>query len=327
MLVRTVSGGRGDACQAFLEALRLDPRLFEAAEYLNTLHLLTPAQQLSDVFTISQNSLGLEEFELEFLRCIHAIWLPGSALPPAILRDAVFKLSSEYGLGEHPLVIKRQAELAAAYGHLSSALDLVSQQLDVDHYDIDLLFFYVTCLTNMGNSVELFRIAHGLLEHFSPSDGSFFTCLPWYAIGCYYSTIGQQVSARRYFAKAALLDPYCAQAWIGFAHTYAAEQHLRQQISSIHADEPAIAAYSTAHRMLPGSHLPLLYSAMQHLRLGGKGSVRIAKEQFNDAGNQLYVDPLLLNEIGVLYLRLNDLERARTILEEAVHLFAVGAQQ
>jgi tetratricopeptide (TPR) repeat protein len=117
--------------------------------------------------------------------------------------------------------------------------------------------------------------------------------IPWFAVGSYYFLIGNNDEARRYFNKATQLDVNLGPAWIGFGHAFAAEvwswsrrcpakpafaptrlcllprgrglmactpTHPRGQGEH----DQAMAAYCTAARLLPGSHLPLMYIGMEY---------------------------------------------------------------
>ena len=83
------------------------------------------------------------------------------------------------------------------------------------------------------------------------------------------------------------MDPRFAPAWVAFAHTFAAEgEH-----------DHAITAYSTCTRLFQGSHLPLLFVAMEHIRLS---NLSLADEALFAAHSICDTDPLLLNEMGVM---------------------------
>ena len=93
------------------------------------------------------------------------------------------------------------------------------------------------------------------------------------------------------------MDPHFGPAWIGFAHTFAAEGEGDQ----------AIAAYSTAARLFQGTHLPQLYLGMQEIALG---NLTIAREYLTTAYQLCDRDPLLINEIGVVAYMEDDYESA-----------------
>jgi anaphase-promoting complex subunit 6 len=117
-----------------------------------------------------------------------------------------------------------------------------------------------------------------------------------------------------------MMDPHFGPAWIGFAHSFAAEGEHEQ----------AISAYTTAARLFQGytsppffpihqldvilmdrTHLPLLFLGMQHLQLN---NLQLAEEYLLQAHGICDNDPLLLNEIGVAAF-----EKGR--YTEAVHYF------
>lgn len=89
------------------------------------------------------------------------------------------------------------------------------------------------------------------------------------------------------------MDSHFGPAWIGFAHTFAAEGEHDQ----------AISAYSTAARLFQGSHLPQLFLGMQNLQLNNLG---LAREYLNTAYLLCKTDPLLLNELGIVAFHSTD---------------------
>lgn len=45
----------------------------------------------------------------------------------------------------------------------------------------------------------------------------------WYAVGCYYYSIGKYDIARRYLSKATSIDSQLGPAWLAFGHSFAAQ--------------------------------------------------------------------------------------------------------
>ncbi|CAG8520112.1 10989_t:CDS:2, partial [Cetraspora pellucida] len=90
--------------------------------------------------------------------------------------------------------------------------------------------------------------------------------------------------------KASTMDSHCGPAWVGFGHTFAIESEHDQ----------AITAYSTAAKLYPGSHLPTLFIGMQHLQAKNLLS---AEEYLLTSSQICENDPLVLNELGVLYFQ------------------------
>lgn len=126
-------------------------------------------------------------------------------------------------------------------------------------------------------------------------------------MGIYYLAINKVAEARRYFSKASMMDPHFGPAWIGFAHTFAAEGEHDQ----------AISAYSTAARLFMGTHLPQLFLGMQNHMLN---NMTLADEFLKTAYELCKTDPLLLNEMGVVFYHQERLEDAVLILRKALEV-------
>ena len=86
-------------------------------------------------------------------------------------------------------------------------------------------------------------------------------------------------------SKASTMDVHFGPAWIGFAHTFAAEGEHDQ----------AISAYSTAARLFMGSHLPQVFLGMQNHALN---NMTLADEFLKTAHGLCATDPLLLERDG-----------------------------
>ncbi|GKT84621.1 LOW QUALITY PROTEIN: anaphase-promoting complex subunit 6 [Colletotrichum tofieldiae] len=127
----------------------------------------------------------------------------------------------------------------------------------------------------------LFLVSHDLADNHPEEPCS------WLAVGIYYFSIEKIAEARRYFSKASMMDAHFGPAWIGFAHTFAAEGEHDQ----------AISAYSTAARLFMGTHLPQVFLGMQNHALN---NMTLAEEFLKTAYGLCKTDPLLLNEMGVV---------------------------
>jgi len=146
---------------------------------------------------------------------------------------------------------------------------------------------------------SLFMLAHDLVEQ-DPQAAT-----TWYAVGLWYFSGKRWGEARRYFSKANLIDSRFAPAWIAFAHSFAYEgEH-----------DHAITAYSTSARLFQGSHLPLLFTGMEHLQLSASS---LAEEYFRAAEAINAADPLLLNELGVVAYNKEDYAQAVLYFKRAI---------
>jgi len=104
-----------------------------------------------------------------------------------------------------------------------------------------------------------------------------------------------------------MMDPHFGPAWIGFAHTFAAEGEHDQ----------AVSAYSTAARLFMGTHLPQLFLGMQNHMLN---NMTLADEFLKTAYGLCKTDPLLLNEMGVVFYHQEKLEDSVTAFREALRI-------
>ncbi|RIB15540.1 hypothetical protein C2G38_2192141 [Gigaspora rosea] len=82
--------------------------------------------------------------------------------------------------------------------------------------------------------------------------------------------------------------------------------------------DQAIAAYSTAAKLYPSLHLPTLFIGMQHLQAKNLLS---AEEYLLTSSQICESDPLVLNELGVLYFqKLNELDIAESYFQKVVSM-------
>ena len=96
--------------------------------------------------------------------------------------------------------------------------------------------------------------------------------------------------ARKYFNKANRIDKHFAASWIAFGHSFAA----------VDESDQAMAAYRTAARLFPGCHLANLFIGMEYLRTN---NLKTALLSFNEAKKICDNDPLVFNEIGIVYYK------------------------
>ena len=114
--------------------------------------------------------------------------------------------------------------------------------------------------------------------------------------------------ARKYFNKANRIDKHFAASWIAFGHSFAAQDESDQ----------AMAAYRTAARLFPGCHLASLFIGMEYLRTN---NLKTALLSFQDAKKICFdSDPLVFNEMGVVYYRQKQFELARENFANALSL-------
>ena len=174
------------------------------------------------------------------------------------------------------------AEYAYSHEHFRKCYALSCRVLQQDPFQKHVLPVHVCSMMRLDYHAELFFLAHQLVEEY-PS-----AAVSWYAVGCYYHMIGDFENARRYFSKATTIDHRFAPAWVGFGHAFAAQDESDQ----------AMAAYRTASRLFPGSHIPWLGIGMEYLRTN---HLHLALQYIKQAQQICPVEPLVLHELGVLH--------------------------
>ncbi|OOG00048.1 hypothetical protein ASPCADRAFT_512594 [Aspergillus carbonarius ITEM 5010] len=334
------------ARDCYKDAVRIDVQCFEAFDQLMKNSLMSPAEELEfleslDFDSVTSPDPSVAQEAAHFTKMLYTTRLSKYS-SPAILSDATETLSTHYNLAENPDILLSRAEALYTQCRFAEALELTSSILSTSQSAVSTQMtpaahmpahnhlghppavypLHLACLYETGATNALFLLSHTLADH-APEES--YTYL---AIGVYYLSVSKIAEARRYFSKASLLDPHSAPAWIGFAHTFAAEGEHDQ----------AIAAYSTAARLFQGSHLPQLFLGMQHLALNNMSlaheylsaayamstgaasssapSIRANPSELTSLGG----DPLVLNELGVVLYHQNHLEGAVELFRQSLSL-------
>jgi anaphase-promoting complex subunit 6 len=274
------------AKECYKDAVRIDIQCFEAFDQLVKNALMSPGEEWDFLDSLNfesvQQDSGTADIVPEaadFVRNLYSTRL-SKYTHPEVFNTAIETLSTHYKLGQNADILLARAEILFTCSRFQDALDLTSQILKTDPYNFACMPLHLALLHQLDHQHALFALAHDLADTHPE-----IPCT-WLAVGTYYYAKDRIPEARSYFSKASLMDPHFGAAWIGFAHTFAAEGESDQ----------AIAAYSTAARLFQGTHLPQMFLGMQELVLG---NITIAREFLTAAYNVCDRDPLLINEIGV----------------------------
>lgn len=334
------------ARDCYKDAVRIDVQCFEAFDQLMKNSLMSPTEELEFLESLDFDSVfspdpSIAQEAAHFTKMLYTTRLSKYS-SPAILSDATETLSTHYNLADNPDILLSRAEALYTQCRFAEALELTSSILSTSQ-STDLTTasspsipahnhlghapavypLHLACLYETGATNALFLLSHMLADHAPEAPYTYL------AIGVYYLSVSKVAEARRFFSKASLLDPHSAPAWIGFAHTFAAEGEHDQ----------AIAAYSTAARLFQGSHLPQLFLGMQHLALN---NMSLAHEYLcaayamstgaapgstpnlppNLSSSPLGGDPLVLNELGVVFYHQSNLGAAVELFRQALTLAA-----
>lgn len=295
------------AKECYKDAVRIDVQCFEAFDQLMKNSLMAPDEEWAFLDSLGFDSISTEDNDTsqeaaQFAKMLYTTRL-SKYKNPAEFNHASETLSTHYNLANNPDLLLSKAELLFTQCRFKEALAITASVLDTDEYNFSIYPLHLACLYELSQRNALFLLSHRLADVHPDEPGT------WLAVGVYYLSISQIAEARRFFSKASMMDPHFGPAWIGFAHTFAAEGEHDQ----------AISAYSTAARLFQGTHLPQLFLGMQNLQLN---NMTLAHEYLNAAHALCSTDPLLLNELGVVFYHLDHLAEAVTILSSALTIAA-----
>lgn len=295
------------AKECYKDAVRIDVLCFEAFDQLMKNSLLSPSEEWEfldsldfDSAATSDPSASTPQEAADFTKMLYTTRLSKYSRPDDF-HAAVETLSTHYNLSTNPSILLSKAELLFTNCRFKDALALTTQIIETDPYNFSALPVHLAALFELKETNSLFLLSHDLADT-HPEE----PCT-WLAVGTYYLSIDRIPEARSYFSKASVMDPHFGPAWIGFAHTFAAEGEHDQ----------AISAYSTAARLFQGTHLPQLFLGMQNLCLGNLG---LAREYLSTAYSMCENDPLVLNEMGVAYYNEGAYDQAIRTFELALSI-------
>ncbi|RSM15359.1 hypothetical protein CEP52_000893 [Fusarium oligoseptatum] len=274
------------AKECYKDAVRIDVQCFEAFQQLMGNSLLSPDEEWQFLESLDFDSIHVSgdvsssQEAADFTKMLYTTRL-SKYRNPAAFETAYDSLSTHYHLASNPDLQLARADLLYTQCRYRDALTITNSILQEDKYNFSVYPVHLACLFELREKNLLFLISHNLADNHPEEPCS------WLAVGIYYFSIDKIPEARRYFSKASMMDAHFGPAWIGFAHTFAAEGEHDQ----------AISAYSTAARLFMGTHLPQVFLGMQNHALN---NMTLAEEFLKTAYGLCKTDPLLLNEMGVV---------------------------
>ncbi|KAL1915162.1 uncharacterized protein VTP21DRAFT_7643 [Calcarisporiella thermophila] len=286
------------AKRCFKEALAIDIKCYEAFDALICQQMLSSKEEHALIASLKFAD-QLDE-DAEFVKSLYLTKLK-KYNDLEDIDTAISTLGVKYSLVNHPEVLLCRADICYTQCRFEECFETLSKIIEIDPFDLPSLPLYIACLYELRKKNKLFILAHELVAKHPTLPVS------WFAVGVYYYLIGKNSEARRYFSKASTMDMRYGPAWIGFGHSFAMEGEHDQ----------AISAYSTSSRLFQGSHLPPLFIGMQHLHLS---HITQAEEYLLASYRICDLDPLLLNELGVLHYNKGEYEQAITHLRKSLEL-------
>ncbi|KAF9267586.1 TPR-like protein [Marasmius fiardii PR-910] len=290
------------AKNCFMEALALDVKCYDAFEQLVSGEMLSPEEEWEFVQGLSYSSQTPQD--ASFIQLIYTTRLRKykHTEEQAMTRK---RLVDEYGLGDNPDLLYSFADALYTNFRWSDCFVITSRILNLVTIHNPTMPLHLACMYHLKHlHSKLFLLAHEMVEREPENPVS------WYAVGIWYLSHKNWVSARQYFSKTSLMDPRFGPAWIAFGHTFSNEgEH-----------DHAVTAYSTAARMFPGSHIPLTFVGMEQIVLS---NFKLADEALAAAHSMCDGDALLYNERGVMAYNHGEYKAAAELFEKALSLAEV----
>lgn len=196
-------------------------------------------------------------------------------------------------------LLRRAQYLLANSQQSSEAYRLARLAYIKDPYNMHAVLVFISCLVELSLAPELFYLGHELTSH-NPKQA-----VPWYAVGCYYWCCRKLDLAQKYLMKCTKIDKRFAPGFVMLGHVLGAQEER----------EHAVSALRTACRLLPGDHRPLVLMAKELMKMN---CVSLALHLLSGASEIAQNDPVLLNELGVAFLRLDRTEDALEYLSLSV---------
>ena len=198
-------------------------------------------------------------------------------------------------------LMKMEAEkyfIARDYTNTFNKLRKIKEE---DFYNLEIIPMLCSCMIELNKVGELYSLAYKLANNCGDK------YISWYAVGCYYYSIKKYDLSRKYFLKCNQLNKNFPEGWIALGNSYAGQDESDQ----------ALNAYRTCLRLFPGCHYSNLYIGMEFIRTN---NFKTAFITFQNALLLSINDPLIYNEIGVVYYKQKQFEDAEKYFLKGVSI-------
>ncbi|KOX67609.1 Cell division cycle protein 16 like protein [Melipona quadrifasciata] len=274
---------RAVATDCYKQALHCDVYSYQAFEALVQNQMLSAAEEKELLESLPFGE-QCTEAEAELLQLLYESKLKKYQEPntkqPLATCSVMGVLVTDRLLGNLDMEVT-EAERLYYNCDYHKCFSLTERILKKDPYHNSCLPVHIACLVELKKTNALFYLAHKLVDLYPDM------ALAWFAVGCYYYSLGKSDPARRYLAKATALDRLFGPAWLAYGHSFAVENEHDQ----------AMAAYFKASQLMKGCHLPLLYIGLE---CGLTNNLKLADKFFQQAQGIAPNDPFVIHEMGVI---------------------------
>ncbi|KYM98209.1 Cell division cycle protein 16 like protein [Cyphomyrmex costatus] len=300
---------RAVATECYKQALQCDVYSYEAFEALVQNQMLSASEERELLESLPFTE-QCTEGEAELLRLLYDSKLKKYQDPnrkQSLSKCNVMSICLTNRLAHNLDMEVAKAEKLYYNCDYHQCFSLTEKILKKDPYHNSCLPVHIACLVELKKTNALFYLAHRLVDLYPEM------ALAWFAVGCYYYTIvfiicctvGKSDQARRYLAKATVLDRLFGPAWLAYGHSFAVENEHDQ----------AMAAYFKASQLMKGCHLPLLYIGLE---CGLTNNLKLADKFFQQAQGIAPNDPFVIHEMGVICFYNLDYKNAERLFKEAM---------
>jgi anaphase-promoting complex subunit 6 len=283
--------------RAFTTAVRIDPCCLEALQYVCSNGLITKKEKKTLFSSISFVE-GHEALRRHYRLCLlddESCSGNGAGSSSSSSSGS----SEESGLTSAAALTRKAEYYFGTLQQPGEAYRLIRQAYALDPFDKRCLGVYIGTLIELGLKTELFYLAHELTNTYPK------LALSWYAVGCYYWCCQKLELAQKYLQKCNKMNKRSATALVALGHVLSAQEE----------SEHAISAFRAASRLIPADHRPIVLMAKELVRTN---YLSLALHLLSSALEMAPNDALVLNELGVIYLKLDRLEDAVEHLSKAV---------
>jgi anaphase-promoting complex subunit 6 len=305
---------RSDAIRHLKTSVIIDSSCIDAAEYLinkgllntndkRSLFELIPFPPCRKVFESLYRTLLLNEFVIPSYQNTESSFVRTP-------ENLASKLEANVGVTSNPAdqidnrpgpLLVRQAEYYYNKQRSDEAYKLAVKAYHMDPFDKRCLVIYIATLVDLGFKNELFYLGHELSFSNPKSE------ISWYAVGCYYYACGKYEMAHKHLAKSTKINKRFVYSWIALGNVFSAQDE----------SEHAVTVYRTAMRSAPGDFRPMLLLAKE---LSRGNNFSMALQILSNCVRMEPGDPVILNEIGVILLKMDRNKEACSYLDAASSL-------
>jgi len=288
------------AIRWYRRALKHDAKNFEAFSRLIERRMIPHSEELNLLDTLEHALSGLQDTEwlYTFYQSMleqYDYGLRKKESPQCGIQQKFEKWDLQDN--EHVKILQ-----AHTYYNLNSfdqCHHITSKIIQNSPFNEEVLAPHICSLVELKKKADLHYLAHQLASCYPERP------ISWFAVGAYYYLVRKYDVARRHFNKATDIDQHFAPAWIGFGHSFGYQD----------ACDQAVAAYRTANRLFPGSHLPLVCIGMEYVRTQ---NLPLAQLYFERAKHICLYDPLIYNELGIIAYKMCHYDEAASLLDCAL---------